>query len=77
MKGVAASPRSSARTVFQVGDNVTAFADLFEMKGHVVVGNESLGVGKPLLQRLIVPDDSGFLESFRILKESTAPATRP
>jgi hypothetical protein len=68
MKDYAASPRSSARAVFQVGDNVTAFASLFEMKGHVVVGNESLGVGKPLFQGLIVPEDFGFFESIGILK---------
>jgi len=68
MKDYADSPRSSARAVFQVGDNVTAFAGLFEMKGHVVIGNELLGIGKPLFQRLIVPEDSGLFESIGILK---------
>jgi hypothetical protein len=43
------------------------------MEGHIVAGDELLGIGEPLIQCLIVPCNLRLLERIRVLKRLDRP----
>src|ERR1700751_5142583 len=59
--------RALFRALFEVGDHIGAVLRLVQVKEHLGAGRDSLRVGQPLVERLLVPDDIGRFERIRIV----------
>ena len=50
-------------SVLEEGDEVAAFVRSGDAKVHIVVGNERIRAAQPLIQRRVIPDHAGALQS--------------
>jgi hypothetical protein len=65
-----------ARGCFKKPDDVCTFISLWHMETHIVIGNQRFRIGKPLIQRNIIPCHVRGFQSVRIIEGRNA-ACRP